>query len=239
MEWLEKGYQLTILDMIRDQQMRTEIYGAIQNVSNEYDLLITPTLACLPVENRTDGNTMGPTEINGEPIDPLIGWWMTYFTNFTGHPSASIAWFLFKKNVELERAVFDEKLSEVEKLLQKGADPVVGVGPLGPSIFSFASYSSDNVELAKLFLKYGMDVNARELFTEMTILHASVIEGRVNTVKFLLEQGADPTLDSWLGAPLEIAKRQSLEDPEGNFKAIIDLLTSYIEKFENNTASAS
>ena len=28
--------------------------------------------------------------LNGEPIDPLIGWCMTYLTNFTGHPSASV-----------------------------------------------------------------------------------------------------------------------------------------------------
>lgn len=33
---------------------------------------------------------MGPKEINGEPVDPLIGWALTYLVNFTGHPAASI-----------------------------------------------------------------------------------------------------------------------------------------------------
>jgi amidase/aspartyl-tRNA(Asn)/glutamyl-tRNA(Gln) amidotransferase subunit A len=33
---------------------------------------------------------MGPTEINGEQVDPLIGWCLTYFINFSGHPAASI-----------------------------------------------------------------------------------------------------------------------------------------------------
>jgi amidase/aspartyl-tRNA(Asn)/glutamyl-tRNA(Gln) amidotransferase subunit A len=28
--------------------------------------------------------------INGEEVDPLIGWCLTYFVNFTGHPAASI-----------------------------------------------------------------------------------------------------------------------------------------------------
>ena len=56
----------------------------------DYNLLVTPTLACLPVENAADGNTMGPTEINGEQVDPLIGWCLTYFINFSGHPAASI-----------------------------------------------------------------------------------------------------------------------------------------------------
>lgn len=44
----------------------------------------------MPVLNGDDGETQGPKEINGEPVDPLIGWCMTYFTNFTGNPSASV-----------------------------------------------------------------------------------------------------------------------------------------------------
>jgi amidase/aspartyl-tRNA(Asn)/glutamyl-tRNA(Gln) amidotransferase subunit A len=51
---------------------------------------VTPTLACLPVDNATDGNTMGPAEINGEEVDRLIGWCLTYPINFTGHPAASV-----------------------------------------------------------------------------------------------------------------------------------------------------
>ena len=39
---------------------------------------------------RDDGNTKGPTEINGEAVDPLIGWCLTYLFNFTGHPAASV-----------------------------------------------------------------------------------------------------------------------------------------------------
>ena len=57
---------------------------------NDYNLLITPTLACLPVDNADDGNTMGPGEVEGEEVDRLIGWCLTYLINFTGHPAASI-----------------------------------------------------------------------------------------------------------------------------------------------------
>jgi amidase len=89
-EWAEVGYKMTAVDFFRDQEIRTEVNDAIQGVLNDYDLLITPTLACMPVENATDGNTKGPSEINGEAIDPLIGWCMTYFINFSGHPAASI-----------------------------------------------------------------------------------------------------------------------------------------------------
>ena len=90
LHWIDKGYQMGVTDFFRDQELRTEIYDAIQSVFENYDLLITPTLACMPVDNATDGNTMGPTEINGESIDPLIGWALTYLVNFTGHPAASI-----------------------------------------------------------------------------------------------------------------------------------------------------
>jgi amidase/aspartyl-tRNA(Asn)/glutamyl-tRNA(Gln) amidotransferase subunit A len=44
----------------------------------------------MPVKNRDDGNTVGPMHINGEEVDPLIGWCLTYPINFTGHPAASI-----------------------------------------------------------------------------------------------------------------------------------------------------
>jgi amidase/aspartyl-tRNA(Asn)/glutamyl-tRNA(Gln) amidotransferase subunit A len=47
-------------------------------------------LACLPVENTTDGNTMGPGEVESEQVDRLIGWCLTYPINFSGHPAASI-----------------------------------------------------------------------------------------------------------------------------------------------------
>ena len=40
--------------------------------------------------NAIDGNTMGPTHIDGVAVDPLIGWCLTYVFNFTGNPAASI-----------------------------------------------------------------------------------------------------------------------------------------------------
>ncbi len=90
LEWVEKAYRMSVVNVIHDQEMRSEVYDALQGFFNNYDLLITPTLACPPVDNRDDGNTMGPTEINGEKVDPLIGWCLTYLINLSGHPAASI-----------------------------------------------------------------------------------------------------------------------------------------------------
>lgn len=90
LRWIEDGYRLTALQVSRDQQARTEIYDAIEKTFDSYDLLVTPTLACLPVDNASDGNTVGPSDVDGVEVDPLIGWCLTYPINFTGHPAASI-----------------------------------------------------------------------------------------------------------------------------------------------------
>lgn len=90
LRWIEVGGKMTAMDHFHDQMVRTEVYDAIQGVLDRYQLLVSPTLACLPVENARDGNTKGPSSINGEEIDPLIGWCLTYLTNFTGHPAASV-----------------------------------------------------------------------------------------------------------------------------------------------------
>jgi len=90
LRWIDVGYGMSLLDFLKDQEMRTEIYDAIQGVLNTHDFLVTPTLACTAVDNTDDGNTKGPTHVQGEEVDPLIGWCLTYLLNFTGHPAASI-----------------------------------------------------------------------------------------------------------------------------------------------------
>ena len=70
--------------------MRTEVYDALQGVFGRYDLLVRPTLTAMQVKNGTDGNTLGPAEVNGVEIDRCIGWCPTYLCNFSGHPAASI-----------------------------------------------------------------------------------------------------------------------------------------------------
>lgn len=90
LRWIEIGETITLNDLARDQWVRSQVYDAFQSVFARYDLIVTPTLGALPVKNRNDGNTVGPSEVNGEAVDPLIGWCLTYPVNFTGHPAASI-----------------------------------------------------------------------------------------------------------------------------------------------------
>jgi amidase len=90
LRYLEEGRTYTALDSMRDQEVRTEVYDAIEAVFAGHDLLIGPTLTSLPVENSGDGNTLGPETINGELTNRLIGWCPTFLFNFTGHPAASV-----------------------------------------------------------------------------------------------------------------------------------------------------
>ncbi|MDY0341061.1 MAG: amidase family protein, partial [Coriobacteriia bacterium] len=88
--WVERAQRLTPLDVYRDQSTRTTVYNTFQRVLNDYDLLVTPTMACPPVKNADDGNTLGPDTINGVPVKRLIGYCMTFFNNYSGHPAASV-----------------------------------------------------------------------------------------------------------------------------------------------------
>src|SRR2546421_246623 len=87
---LELGWSQSALDYRRDDVIRTEVLDALQDVFDECDILVCPTLAGLPVDNATDGNTLGPAEIQGHKVDRLLGWCLTYPFNFAGHPAASI-----------------------------------------------------------------------------------------------------------------------------------------------------
>lgn len=87
---VEAGYDLSVTDLGRDQAMRTTVSDAVQGVLDRYDLLVTPTLASQQVDNHDDGDTVGPATVDGVAVERLIGWCMTYFLNFTGHPAASI-----------------------------------------------------------------------------------------------------------------------------------------------------
>jgi amidase len=88
--WDEIGRRLTVTQYLADQAVRSEVLDALRGVLDRYDLLVSPTLACLAVDNATDGNTLGPKDINGEAINRLIGWCMTYLMNYAGYPAASV-----------------------------------------------------------------------------------------------------------------------------------------------------
>jgi len=87
---IERGNEISGVAYKRADNVRTSAFLAVQGLFEEYDLLASATLAVPPVENRDDGNTLGPSEVDGEPVDPAVGWCLTYPFNMTGHPAASL-----------------------------------------------------------------------------------------------------------------------------------------------------
>jgi Asp-tRNA(Asn)/Glu-tRNA(Gln) amidotransferase A subunit family amidase len=71
--------------------LRTELFDAVERMFENFDLIVGPTLAIAGVENATDGSpTRAPSVVNGQEIDPELGWVLTYPFNLTGHPAASV-----------------------------------------------------------------------------------------------------------------------------------------------------
>ncbi|MDY6818585.1 MAG: amidase family protein, partial [Halobacteriales archaeon] len=82
---IEKSQTLTATDVRRAERVRTAGYDAVQSLLADYDLLVTPTLAMAPFPKDTK-----PESIEGEPIDPLHGWILTWPFNLTGNPIAAV-----------------------------------------------------------------------------------------------------------------------------------------------------
>ena len=87
---VEQARGSSVLELRHDDARRTLIWRAIQEVFNQYDGLITPTVGALPVPNASDGRTLGPATVDGRPVERCIGWCLTHPFNFTGHPAASV-----------------------------------------------------------------------------------------------------------------------------------------------------
>ncbi len=87
---LERAKAVSAVEYRLDDVLRTEVYDTLQDVFDDHDLVVTPTLCVAGIDNAADGTTRGPDEVEGQRVDPFIGWCLTYPINFTGHPAASL-----------------------------------------------------------------------------------------------------------------------------------------------------
>lgn len=87
LDFIEYGRTLSGLEVKRnDETLRTSVLNGVQDVFEDHDVLVTPTVAVPPFSN----DIVGPTEINGVQTDPILGWLITAVFNMTGNPAASI-----------------------------------------------------------------------------------------------------------------------------------------------------
>jgi hypothetical protein len=114
----------------------------------------------------------------------------------------------------LLRAVFANRTKSFKELLERGADPMAfdhnGLAPAPQAGFR-------GIETCKLFFKYGAGINDQDGMGQ-TMLISAATSGDLETVKFLIESGANPNLRRKDGyTAIELAKKvreqyQSLVD---------------------------
>ncbi len=85
-ELIERGLSLGIRDVGKANLAREHLWNQLFEIHRQHDLLICPTTA-IPAFPLDDGP---PSTIQGRPVDPLIGWFLTYPFNMTGNPAASL-----------------------------------------------------------------------------------------------------------------------------------------------------
>lgn len=114
---------------------------------------------------------------------------------------------------ELWTAVCKERLKVVEALLRAGADPdekSLGSPPLYEAIIQ------ENIDIARLLLSYGANVNARntairtqgEASNKWTPLHYAVYQENKEMVRLLIDYNADINIkDRWGKKPIYYARK--------------------------------
>lgn len=82
---IERGLDLSVRDYQHAQRVRTSAFDALQTILGDYDVLVAPTLGIPPFDVD-----VYPVRVDGEQVDPLHGWTLTWPINLTGHPTLAV-----------------------------------------------------------------------------------------------------------------------------------------------------
>ena len=116
----------------------------------------------------------------------------------------------------------------VDMLLERGANPIVS-DRVRSSPLVCASFIGNLDGLLSL-LRYDLVLGTIDYpvptWESMTALHFSCYGGHANITRLLLDAGADPTLVSGYGTPLDISKRKGRRDRSG-CTAVLEVSASF------------
>ncbi|MFE4050609.1 amidase [Streptomyces sp. YIM B13518] len=84
------GGKLSALDLRMTEIMRTQVLDAFTDLFESYDLVVSPVNGVTGIPNASNRTTVGPREVAGQPVDPLVGWSLTVPFNLIGSPAASV-----------------------------------------------------------------------------------------------------------------------------------------------------
>lgn len=86
----EIAAKATIFDMREFNEIRTDILDNFETIFEKYDIIISPTAACPPMDISNEGRCF---EINGTKLNPELNFLQfgeTALVNFVGYPAASV-----------------------------------------------------------------------------------------------------------------------------------------------------
>lgn len=111
-EKIKTGLNCSIIDLKMAELKREKIYNDVCRYLKKHDILLTPTMACLPFELERDA----PDKIDGKKISGLEWTPFTYPFNVTGHPTASIPCGWSKEGLPIGMQIIGQRLDDMSVL---------------------------------------------------------------------------------------------------------------------------
>jgi amidase len=88
---IDEARSTTTDGWLADGRLRTGVLDEMESLLAPYDVVLGPVTTVAAVANApSPGDTLGPAESAGTPVDPTFGWCTTWLCNLTGHPAASV-----------------------------------------------------------------------------------------------------------------------------------------------------
>jgi Asp-tRNA(Asn)/Glu-tRNA(Gln) amidotransferase A subunit family amidase len=84
------GEALSAVDFRLEDLGRTQVLYAFEEVFDRYDLLVSPVNTVTGVPNSAGRDTVGPDTVEGQRVDPFVGWSLTSPFNLIASPAASV-----------------------------------------------------------------------------------------------------------------------------------------------------
>lgn len=87
---VQVGASLSAVDFRLQDLDRTHVLYAFEGLFDRYDLVVSPVNAVAGVPNSSGRDTVGPDTVEGQSVDPFVGWSLTSPFNLIGSPAASV-----------------------------------------------------------------------------------------------------------------------------------------------------
>lgn len=128
-----------------------------------------------------------------------------------------------KLGKEFYKASEKNDVEKMKQIIESGLDPNAPCNELGWFPLHCAAFKGQ-LEVVKMLLDKGCPVDIRNAQKE-TALTLAVMYNRAETVKYLLEKGANPRVSDWMGRTVRDAAEQSFTPNEEAKQVLLDALS--------------